>query len=37
MSFDGRAIVTGILGLTVDKVVGQLVKLAELAKAEELT
>jgi hypothetical protein len=32
MSFDGRAIVTGVLGVTVDKVIDELAELAQLAK-----
>jgi hypothetical protein len=36
MSFDGRAIVAGTLGLMVDKVVEELAKLAKLAQKGEL-
>ena len=32
MSFDGRAIVTGVLGMTVDKVIDELAELTPLVK-----
>jgi hypothetical protein len=32
MSFDGRAIVTGVLGITVDKVIDELAELTPLVK-----
>ena len=32
MSFDGRAIVTGVLGMTVDQVIDELAELAPLAR-----
>ena len=38
MSFDGRAIVTGVLGVTVDKVIdelAELTRLVELGNSEE--
>jgi zona occludens toxin (predicted ATPase) len=32
MSFDGRAIVTGVLGVTVDKVIDELAELTPLVE-----
>jgi chromosome partitioning protein len=36
MSFDGRAIVTGVLGVTVDKMIDELAELAALAKLKKI-
>ena len=36
LTFDGRAIVTGVLGFMVDKLVDELAELAELEEKEEL-
>jgi hypothetical protein len=36
MSFDGRAIVTGVLGVTVDNVIDELAELAHLAKLGQI-